>query len=125
MKFEVEELFTPSRWFVMFCGALVIVWLALQWVANMRLEEDARVVAKNVFDWQWPGNGWDSAAEITGVSVLQRTDTDAVVEVKGKQTLGVPQSGATGQKVETTDCAVKLSFYRTNKAWTLGAVDIE
>lgn len=121
MKFDVEELFTPSRWFVIFCGLLIVIWMALQWVANWRLEEEARIEAAQVFGWEWTNSGWNSTARITRVAVVSRSDTDAVVEVDGQQTVNC--LGAE-PPVQTLNCRCRLSFYRDNKRWRLASVDL-
>jgi len=123
---EVEKMFRPSRWFVYFCGALVLVWLALQFVANARLTEDAKHEAKQLFEWSWPQLGVSSQADITEAKVVSRSDADAVVEVKGRQDVKVQaaENEAAG-KSEVIDCAAKLTFYKSNNNWILGKVELQ
>jgi hypothetical protein len=114
---EVEKLFRPSKWFVGFCGLLVIVWLGLQYVANMRLEDEARNIAAQILNWSWPRYNYQSQAEITGARVVRKSDTDAIVEVKGRQKL------FDGSQPETVDCNVKLLLYKASNNWVLGRVE--
>jgi hypothetical protein len=139
----MENLFRPGKWLVLFCGVFVLLWGVLQYVSNARLKEEAEQVGQNLFTWSWPGDNWESVGNITDASVIQKTDKDAVVAVKGKQTLMfypdasemklVPVKSETGQAaanakprliwqapgkpehVETIDCSATLTFYRRSE----------
>lgn len=124
---DVNKIFSPGKWFVIFCGLFVLVWLGLQYVANMRLQEDAKIAANEVFTWDWPQIGeqkWASKAEITDVSVVQKTDNDAIVKVKGKQQVVFISGDGPGQS-EVVDCGATLNFYKKNNQWQLGRVELQ
>lgn len=138
----MEKLFRPNRIFVIFCLLLIFVWLGLQYVSNMRVSEAARSEALEVFDWKWPGQV-ASNVEITDVSVLTKSENEAKVRVKAKQTLTKlagddqdtkkrddpkttspeiqPASGAASQ----SDTACVLTLYRSNRNWVLGKVEFD
>lgn len=124
----LEKLFLSSKWFVVFCALFIVVWLALQVVSNMRLENESQIIGNNLFSWTWPERSWESRGDITKVSILQKTDNDAVVEVIGKQTLLKPPETARldreAQQSETVDCSAKLTLYRRNNKWVLGRVEL-
>lgn len=126
---EVEKLFRPSRWFVYFCGLLVLVWLALQYVSNERLSAQAKEEGKNLFTWSWKVLGAASQADITEVKVLHRSEGDAVVQVKGRQGITISDPGATasatGDKSEMLDCGATLTFYKSSNKWILGKVELQ
>lgn len=124
---DVNKIFSPGKWFVFFCAVFILVWLGLQFVANMRLQEEAKIAANEVFTWDWPRLGdekWASKAEITDVSVVQKTDKDAIVKVKGKQTIVFISGNGPGQS-EVVDCGATLSFYRSKNQWQLGRVELQ
>ncbi len=139
----MEKLFRPNRIFVIFCLLLIFVWLGLQYVSNIRISEAARSEALEVFDWRWPGQV-ASNVEITDVSVLAKSENEAKVRVKAKQTLTKlagddaektekrddpkstspdiqPASGAACQ----SDTACVLTLYRSNRNWVLGKVEFD
>lgn len=127
----MENLFRPGKWLVLFCGVFVLLWAVLQYVSNQRLKEEASMTAERIFTWMWPGDNWQSKADIVTADVVQKGANDAVVKVKGKQTLTFFQPGQSineskGES-ETVECAATLSFYRMsvkNKDyWMLGKVD--
>ncbi|PZM84615.1 MAG: hypothetical protein DKT66_08270 [Candidatus Melainabacteria bacterium] len=137
----MEKLFRPNRIFVIFCLLLIIVWLGLQYVSNMRISEAARLEAAEVFDWKWPGRV-SSNVEITDVSVLSKSENEAKVRVKAKQTF-TKLAGANGtadqcdqQKTvsatqpapdaaSSSDTACVLTLYRSNRNWVLGKVEFD
>ncbi len=124
----MEAIFRPSKWFVIFCGILVATWGILQYVSNLRLEREAEGVGARVFTWFWPGDNWLSEARITSASIERRTETDAIVKVKGKQVLtffarGQDRNDKTARS-ETVDCSATLTFYRLSNNWVLGKVEL-
>jgi hypothetical protein len=137
----MEKLFRPNRIFVIFCLLLIIVWLGLQYVSNMRISEAARLEAAEVFDWKWPGQV-SSNVEITDVSVLSKSENEAKVRVKAKQTFtklaganGTADQGNQEKPVSATqpapgaasssDTACVLTLYRSNRNWVLGKVEFD
>jgi hypothetical protein len=126
----MESLFKPGKWLVLFCAAFLLVWMGLQYVANDRLKKEAEIIGKQIFTWTWPGE-FTSSAQITDVSVVQKTDKDAVVMVKGQQQVITEQKNDHG--TNTLDCTARLTFYKmsgenpkTKKIedyWILGQVD--
>ena len=124
----MEKIFHPNKWFVLFCGLLVLVWAGLQAVANMRIADEARLAGRRIFSWEWPGRSWFSRAEITDAKVVRRTDTDAIVKIKGHQYLNVPQAADPAdkgkEKSEVVDCHATLTFYRSSNRWMLGKVEL-
>lgn len=132
----MEKLFRPNKIFVIFCLLLIIVWVGLQYVSNMRITEAATAEAQEVFDWSWPGQV-SSKVEITNVSVLNRSDNEAKVRVKAKQTLtklaastSAPDKNACSSKaaadgLSTSDTACVLTLYRSDRNWVLGKVEFD
>ena len=112
---NIDNLFQPGKWFVLFCGLFILVWGALQFVGNLRLSEEARFAASHVFTWDWTERGWSTKCSITDVSILHRTSTDATVMVNGNQSL-------CGQKSDKFSAL--LSFYRLSNKWVLGKVEL-
>lgn len=125
----MEKIFYPNKWFVLFCGLLVLVWIVLQSVANMRIAEHAKLVGQHIFSWSWPDRRWLSAAQITKADVLHRTGTDAVVKIEGRQVLTMPGAGSQidsgSSKSEVVDCAATLTFYKASNNWVLGKVELK
>ncbi|MBI4533982.1 MAG: hypothetical protein HY711_08535 [Candidatus Melainabacteria bacterium] len=124
----MENIFRPSKWFVVFCGALVVVWAVLQLVSNLRVADEAKRQAREIFAWQWPGKNLVSSAEITEATVVRRTDTDAIVRVKGRQTIKTINAGTTEgvnkESTEAVDCGAILTFYRSSNHWVLGKAEL-
>jgi hypothetical protein len=125
----MENIFRPNKWFVMFCGLLVCVWLGLQLVATMRLADEAKLVGKHVFTWEWPAAGLYSSATIGKADVIRRSDTDAIVKVKGEQLLTSARQSADGkpgsERSEVVECGATLTFYKSSNDWVLGRVELE
>lgn len=144
----MENLFRPGKWLVLFCGVFILLWAVLQYVSNARLKEEAQLVGQRIFSWSWPGDNCQARTTITDTSVLRKTDRDAIVMVKGKQTVtyyepgqdkfrlmqdkqppGLHYIAMTGaaRHEETADCAAKLTFYRMSQQnkdyWVLGNVE--
>lgn len=132
----MEKFFRPSRWFVLFCAILIVMWGALQVVATMRLQETAKLVAVEIFSWHWP-SGIEAKATIDDVKVLKRTETEAIVRVSGKEQIQEEQiqnncvkspacvSGQNGLRNESIECKALLTFYRAGKRWLLARVEFQ
>lgn len=123
----MEKLFLSGKWFVGFCALFIVVWAALQIVANMRLESEAQMIGDEVFSWFWSGENVQSKAQMDEASIERKSDNDALVRVKGKQTLIRYNPGETldisGGRSETVDCSAMLTLYRKNDKWVLGRVE--
>jgi hypothetical protein len=129
----MEKLFRPNKWFVLFCGFLIAVWLGLQYVSNARIEEASKVLALEIFDWSWPEKV-SSKVEITGVSILNKGENEAKVRVKGKQEFvrlsndnsqKKEDEGNSSAQISPTESAVVLTLYRSNRNWVLGKVEFD
>ncbi len=139
----MEKIFRPNRIFVIFCLLLIFVWLGLQYVSNMRISEAASSEALEIFDWQWPGQV-ASNVEITNVSVLSKSENEAKVRVKAKQTLtklaeavadstekkdkpndSNPDTQPAHGAATSSDTACVLTLYRSNRNWVLGKVEFD
>jgi hypothetical protein len=121
----LEKIFTPNKWFVLFCGILVLMFGALQMVANMRLQELAKREGERVFSWQWTGVG-ASTGVIEQSDILKKTETDAIVRVKGTEKVALTAAKSDQSKTtEVVACSAVLTFYRVDKEWMLGKVQFE
>jgi hypothetical protein len=121
----MEKIFTPNKWFVLFCALLVLMWLALQLVATMRLEALATEEATHVFSWQWLGVG-RSRAKIEKAHLVKRSEADAIVRVMARQVVEEEvKSGHFIAKEPEVTCSALLTFYRVDKDWLLGKVEFE
>lgn len=124
----MENLFRPNRWFVLFCALLVLVWGVLQLVSNMRLADEAKLAGRHIFTWDWPGLGWSSRVEISDTILVHRSDTDAIVRIKGKQLVTSSRSaahrGPDRENLEALDLEATLTFYRLSNDWVLGRVEL-
>ena len=131
----MENLFRPGKWLVIFCAIFIGVWFVLQFVSQSRLKEEAKVIAQQVFSFRWPGEG-TSQAQVTDVNVVQKSDKDAVVKIRGRQNINYETMGGasdTTARNETVDFSATLTFYKmsgenptTKKVedyWVLGQVD--
>lgn len=117
----MEKIFTPNRWFVMFCALLIVVWGALKYVGDMRLAEHAQLIAqKNIFEWRWPALNTNATVRSLKAHVVRRDGTDAVVEVTGRQLISTA-----GGAPKISDCKAVLTFYRLQDQWRLGRVELE
>ena len=123
----MEKIFSPNRWFVLFCALLIVVWGALKIVADMHLAEQGKARAAEVFTWTWTVDPQrTSRVESVSAKVLGRNANDATVEVTGTQLLqkSVNNGDAPGMPEKAKVRAV-LTFYRLNNQWELGKVEID
>lgn len=125
MAIDFEKVFRPSKWFVLFCALLVIVWVTWKMVANMRLADDAKYYGQDIFTWDWPDKNWRSQVEIKNAKVIKADGTQAVVEVKGRQRLTSAGPDDNMTDTETVDCSAVLTFYRSSNRWVLGRVELK
>lgn len=113
----------PNKWFVLFCGALIVVWVLLQMISSMRICDEAKYLGSRVYTWEWSGADWQSQAEMKKADVVKRTATDAIVKVYGRQVITKVDKATNEKKSETVDCQATLSLYRSNNNWVLGKVE--
>ncbi len=94
----------------------------------MRVEEEARVLSAPIYTWKWPGENWQSNAEVTAVEIVRRKDNDAVVKIKAKQEASAYKSGETldisSRRSETEECTATITLYKLNDKWTIGCVEL-
>lgn len=134
----MEKLFSFNKFFVAFCALLIAIVLAAKIVSDMKVADDAKKVAQEIFQWDWESMHLHCDAVITDAKVLDRSETEAKVEVTGTQTISNavmsadsnPDSSTTGAKItggapRQSDCKAILTFYRTNNQWELGRVEIQ
>jgi|SRR5215471_9453312 len=124
----MESIFRPNKWFVLFCALLIVVWGGYQIVANMRIADEAKLIGHDMFTWDWPELGWSSRAQITDATVVRRSDTDAIVKIKGEQRMTSLRQ-ATSESKESpqpsvVDLNATLTFYRLSNDWVLGRVEL-
>ena len=116
-----ERLFQP-KYFVWFCGLFLLVFGALQYVADARLKAEAQRWGTYVFNWDWPGSRWRSQTRIVQADVINKDEHDATVRVKGEQMLWLDS----GSQSKTVACTALLKLYRRGTergdVWELGEV---
>jgi len=141
----MEKLFSFNKLFFLFCIVFILEWLALQVVSYMRLTGMAKLDGERILGWCWPDKNIRSVIQVYDTKILRRETADAIVKVLAKQaiepisplsattataTTMVPTkttttiSATTGQPLDSaSQCAVTLTYYRTNYQWYLGKVD--
>lgn len=120
---DVEKFFRPNRYFVGLCVLLIVVWFALQTVSNFNITHAAEQFSDQMFDWNWTELGWRSQTKITSIEVIKKSETDAVIEVTGKQKLtNINDQHA---EVQATDCSAILILYKSSGDWTVGRVELK
>jgi hypothetical protein len=123
--------FTPGKLLITFCAALIAVWASLQLVINLRLSDLAKMDGQRVLGWSWPPEKVRYKAEVVSVEVLNRTATDAVVRVKARQTLQRMDEPGDSKGVTfrdtgaASDCLAVLTYYKANRNWILGKVEMQ
>jgi hypothetical protein len=119
--------FTASKLLIVFCAALIAVWASLQLVVNLRLTAIAKMDGQRVLNWSWPPEGLRAKAEVLSAEVLNRSATDAVVRIMARQTL--QRSDTSGVAFTDTggasDCQAVLTYYKANRNWLLGKVEMQ
>ncbi len=124
----MDKIFSPNKWFVVFCGLLVVTWACLQWVVQQRIVDEAKTVGQKIFSWSW-SDKWRSTVRITRAEVVRRSATDAIVKIEGRQALVAVRSDSqerqTPEKLERVDCSALLTFYRMGNRWFLGKVELQ
>ena len=112
---------------IIFCAALIAVWACLQLVINLRLSALAKIDGQRVLNWSWPPEKVRSRVEVVSAEVLNRTATDAVVRVKARQILQhLDDSGVNFTDTgAASDCQAVLTYYKANRNWLLGKVEMQ
>ena len=150
----MEKLFTPGKWFVGFCAVFVCVFLAGRYVHDARLEEMSKVIAEDMFSYDFPELGIRSTCQIKEAHVLKTAENEAQVRVKGIQSIEVLQkaeaagrAGASGNESQvnnsskesspqgsgaqdksggkTADCQALIKLYRDHDKWFVGSMEAE
>jgi hypothetical protein len=122
----MEKLFTPSKWFVLFCALFIAVFVALQFVVTTRLETVAEKVGEDIFTWVWFDKNLCSSADMNRAKVIKLNPNDAIVEISGEQTLCPFDEKLPSQwKTEKNSCRAVLTFYKLRNGWALGKVELE
>lgn len=114
----MERFFSPSKWFVGFCALFIIVWLALGYIRDQRIKEEAMLLIDKHFSFRYPvGDGTQKIlceAQSESAKIIKRTTTDALVEVTGKQT-----RTANGVKSEAPFKG-SITLYKNENIWRVG-----
>lgn len=127
----MEKIFTPNRWFVMFCALLIVVWGTLKLVQDMRLSEEARTVAMGIFSYSFPSLSVVSEVESMNAQVINRNDHESLVKVSGRQLISKHPDAQTGGSAqndsssERVDFQANLTFYKSGASWVLGKVELK
>jgi hypothetical protein len=122
----MEKLFTPNKWFVLFCALFIGIFFTLQWVISTRIQTKAKEVGEDIFTWIWVDKNLCASADMTDAKILKRDANDAVVEVSGTQTVcPYGEKSPAGANVQTSKCKAILTFYRQQNDWALGKVELE
>ncbi len=121
----MEKLFHPNKWFVAFCGLLIVVFFSLQYVSTLRLQSLAQAWGAQIFTWDWPGQELHSRAKITKAELVKKTESDAILKVTGTQTLERAGAADVAQQHTETECGALLTFYKSNNDWVLGKVELQ
>jgi hypothetical protein len=122
----MEKLFTPNKWFVLFCALFIVVFATLRWVVDTRVQSTAKAVGEDIYSWVWRDKNVCSTADMTEARILKRDENQAVVEVSGEQTLA-PFDGSEKSEVKAckSPCKVTLTFYKLQNDWRLGRVELQ
>jgi acyl-coenzyme A thioesterase PaaI-like protein len=118
----MEKLFSINKWSVGLCAVIIAVFAAVQFAGNEHLKAVATLAGVQVFTWQWLGAG-RSHVVIDKAEVIKRSETDAVVQVKARQTIEQEAAGKFIQKQPEIACSALLTFYRADKDWILAKVE--
>jgi hypothetical protein len=115
-------------YFVGFCAVFIVIFAAMKFVSNMRVQAEAELLCEHIFNWNWPGVNWQSNAKVTGVEIVSRGDNDAVVKLTAKQEASVYKPGETldisSRRSETDDCTATVTLYKLNNKWMIGSVEL-
>ncbi|HEY9711952.1 MAG TPA: hypothetical protein V6C72_00705 [Chroococcales cyanobacterium] len=123
----MDKIFQLNKWFVLFCGLLVVVYVSLQYVINTELTTLGQEYGTEVFTWEWPdGKDRYLSNAVLKAHVLKRNEGDAIVEVTGRQRLETrSDDGKIVGEAQNQDCHALLTLYKSGKAWLLGKVEIK
>jgi hypothetical protein len=132
LRMNIEKLRLDPR-FVLLCAILIVVWLALQEVTDERIKLEASTSVNRLYNWNWSRLGVRSSFKIEKVKILKKTNTDAIVEVRGKQTLMWSTKSEnvsphikyfTSKSQLDEERGTILTFYKLSNNWVLGQVEL-
>lgn len=121
----MEKIFTPNKWFVLFCAVFIGIFASLQWVITTHLSSVAKTYGEDIYSWVWLERNLCSSADMTDAKILKRSENDAVVQVSGEQTLCPFDDKKPSDKGVKSPCRATLTFYRLNNDWRLGKVELQ
>lgn len=121
----MEKIFTPNKWFVLFCAVFIGIFASLNFVITTRLASEAKQYGVDIFSWVWLDKNLCATADMTDAKVLKRGENDAVVEVSGEQVVSPFEDNKPTDKGVKNSCKAILTFYRFNNDWKLGRVELE
>ncbi|MBS1993044.1 MAG: hypothetical protein JSS83_21155 [Cyanobacteria bacterium SZAS LIN-3] len=122
----MDKLFTPNKYFVGFCAALVLIVFAWNYTRDQMLLEEAKEIGRQQAAWSWPSMGITTTIEDIDAKILKRTDNDAEIEVQGKQKIQAPADAQALAGSESNYKAI-LTLYKhgNSRIWLLGKVEGE
>lgn len=122
----MEKFFTPGRSLLLFALLFLAVWAGLQYVIDLRLTTQAKLDGQRILNWSWPSENIRAKANILNTEVVKRTDNDAVVKIKAHQIIEHIKNGTAliGGAGKDNDCQAILTYYKTNRFWYLGKVEM-
>lgn len=122
----MEKIFTPNRWFVLFCALLIVVVGSLKLVGDMHLAEFATEKGQEIFSWSWPDRNLTSSVVQARAHVIRRDANDAMVEFTGQQVLtNLPGDSRIELDPKEANVKAVLTFYKLNSEWVLGKVELK
>ncbi|HEY9759458.1 MAG TPA: hypothetical protein V6C97_30145 [Oculatellaceae cyanobacterium] len=120
----MEKIFSINKWSVGLCAVIIGVFALVQYTSNEHLVAAATLNAEHIFSWTWLGTG-RSHAVVEKAEVVKRSETDAIVRVKARQTIEQEESGKFIEKKPEIACGALLTFYRADKEWVLAKVEFQ
>ena len=123
----MDKIFTPNRYFIGFCAALVLVVFAWTYIRDQMILEEAKVKCAELATWNWPAIGISSRIGDVDAKIIKRTENDAEVEVQGKQVFDLQPNATDTQALAGTESNYKatLTLYKNGESrrWRLGKVE--
>jgi hypothetical protein len=125
----MEKIFTPNKWFVLFCTVFIGIFVGLQYVIRERVETAAKQIGEQVFTWDWQDKNICSRARMSKAKIIKLTENDAVIQLSGEQEFSpLERAKPNPAKPETLDhspCQATLTFYKQQNNWVLGRVELQ
>lgn len=119
----MENFFQPSKYIVIFCGFLIVVWLCLQFVIKARVTEESKELTTQIMTWSWPQlNIASRVKNIQDAKIIKLTSNDAKIEVAGNQ--DIISYDKINKSTSTKELPFKLIlvFYHLNNSWKIGSI---